>query len=152
MSAESNDSATLPCNDEEGWCVRFNFEDIQEKNLGGSSWLSSKHARVLDWYDVMFLMSVSLAGPRLDDPVARHRSARLIHNSFPKNCRSQQSCVVPSAVLVRSNSQIVCLFRLRQGAVRRSPCLCSVERGLLWWNGACHSATGLQRGMLLRLA
>ena len=136
--------------------------NIQEKNLGGTSCLSTKHARVLDWYAVMFLMSVSLAGPRLDDPVARHRSARLIHNSFPKNCRSQQSCVVTSAVLVRSwthvfdvrsvDSKIVCLFRLRQGAVRRSPCLCSTPRAALWWNGACHSATGPQRGMVLRLA
>ena len=58
------------------------LRNIQEKNLGGTSWRSTKHPRVLDWYDVMFLTSVSLAGPRLDDPVARHRSAQSIHKQF----------------------------------------------------------------------
>ena len=39
--------------------------------------------------DLMFLMSVSLARPRLDGafPIAQRKSARSIHNSFPTSCR-----------------------------------------------------------------
>ena len=39
--------------------------------------------------DLMFLMSVLLARPRLDEgfPVAQLKPARSIHNSFPRSCR-----------------------------------------------------------------
>ena len=58
-----------------------------------------------------------------------------------------------------STPKIVCLFRLRQGAVQvtrgcRRELVSNVLQlhAQLGWNGACHSATGPQRGMVLRLA
>ena len=55
----------------------------------GRTVMISRFPRRYDRIDLMFLMSVSLARPRLDEAftIAQRRSARSIHRSFPKSCR-----------------------------------------------------------------
>ena len=48
--------------------------------------------------DLLFLMSVSLAGTRLDEafPISQRKSARSIHSSFPTSCRETRLQASPS--------------------------------------------------------